>query len=180
MMPDGPYPWEPVLVSLSRRGRKRGPCISLWPWLWTDPNDRYPIHFAPFPLVLLWRNGNRSRVRPTLTWKCQKGKVSYRPKCVDGGWVFWPVLFSLSRASWCTRYFFRQPLDFFPDVSFCTWAWTLSQMWRSFLDHVPDVTLNNLSQMYGSKRPTLPDVMLQFCPRCIVQNRPVPDVCSKK
>ena len=70
--------------------------------------------------------------------------------------------------------------DFFPDVNFCTWAWTLSQMWRSFLDHVPDVTLNNLSQMYGSKRPTLPDVMLQFCPRCIVQNRPVPDVCSKK
>ena len=31
MMPDSTYPWEPVLVSLSRRGRKIGPYISLWP-----------------------------------------------------------------------------------------------------------------------------------------------------
>ena len=83
MLPDSPSPWEPVLVSLSRRGRKIGPCISLWPWLWTDPNDRYPIQFAPFPLVLLWSHSKKSRVRPTLTWKSQKSKVSYRPKCVD-------------------------------------------------------------------------------------------------
>ena len=71
-------------------------------------------------------NGKRRWEKQTKTAKTIKNQNEilytefYRPKTVDSRWVFWPVLFSLSRGrGWCALVFFRQPT-----VCVCAYART--------------------------------------------------------
>ena len=68
--------------------------------------------------------------------------------------------------------------DFFPDVKdFAFWPENFPRcVVVGYSDPDPDATLHKLSQMCGWERALVPDVTSINCPRCVVENQPVPDV----